>query len=186
MMKEIGNLRFKRAVIPEDAVNLEVNTVDLGDASESMACIAVCVRFLRRNGSYSCQLILSRTRVIPKGFTQPRAELYTALINTHTGQIVKRSLKKWHQSSVKLTDSQIALHWIDNDQKPLKPWVRNRVVEINRITTKEQWFYVNTDEMIADLGTRKGATTQDVNQDSAWINGHAWMTLDCSQFSDQK
>ena len=49
MMKEIGNLRFKRAVIPEDAVNLEVNTVDLGDASESMAYIAVYVRFLRRN-----------------------------------------------------------------------------------------------------------------------------------------
>ena len=48
MMKEIGNLQFKRAVIPEDAVNLEVNTVDLGDASESMACIAVYVRFLRR------------------------------------------------------------------------------------------------------------------------------------------
>ena len=83
---------------------------------------------------------------------------------------------------MKLTDNQIALHWIDNDQKPLKPWVRNRVVEINRNTTKEQWFYVNTDEMIADLGTRKEATIQDVNQDSAWINGHAWKTLDCSQF----
>ena len=182
MMKEIGNLRFKRAVIPEDAVNLEINTLDFGDASDSMACVSIYVRFLRRNGSYSCQLILSRTRVIPKGFTQPRGELYAGLINTHTGEIVRRSLKKWHQSSTKLTDSQIVLHWIDNDEKPLKPWVRNRVVEIKRITSKDQWFYVNTDDMIADLGTRKGATLQDVNQDSAWINGHQWMKLDCSRF----
>ena len=46
MMKEIGNLRFKRAVIPEDAVNLEVNTLDFGDASHSMVCVAIYARFL--------------------------------------------------------------------------------------------------------------------------------------------
>ena len=182
MMKEIGNLRFKRAVIPEDAVNLEVNTLDFGDASHSMVCVAIYARFLRRNGSYSCQLILSRTRVVPKGFSQPRAELYASLINSHTGEVVKRSLKKWHQSSVKLTDSQIVLHWIDNDEKPLKQWVRNRVVEIKRYTSKDQWFYVNTVNMIADLGTRKGATLENVNKDSAWINGFQWMKLDSSCF----
>ena len=98
MMKEIGNLRFKRAVIPEDAVSLEVNTLDFGDASHSMVCVAIYARFLRRNRSYSCQLILSRTRVVPKGFSQPRAELYASLINSHTGEVVKRSLKKWRST----------------------------------------------------------------------------------------
>ena len=28
MMQKIGNLRFKRAVVPEDAMNLDVNTID--------------------------------------------------------------------------------------------------------------------------------------------------------------
>ncbi|XP_066933238.1 uncharacterized protein [Clytia hemisphaerica] len=137
-----------------------------------MVCVAIYARFLRTNGEYSCQLIFSRTRAVPKGMSQPRGELYAALINTHTGEIVKRSLSKWHQSSMKFTDSQIVLYWLDNDQKPLKQWVRNRVIESLRFTTRDQWKYVPTDEMIADIGTRKGATVEDVNKESTWINGH--------------
>jgi len=147
-----------------------------------MVCVAIYARFLRSNGKYSCQLIFSRTRVVPKDLSQPRSELYAALINVHTGEIVKRSLGDWHKSSIKLTDSQIVLHWIDNAEKPLKQWVRNRVVEIKQFTKKHQWHYVNTSNMIADLGTRKGATLVDVNKESTWINGFDWMQLDHSKF----
>ncbi|XP_066935869.1 uncharacterized protein [Clytia hemisphaerica] len=148
LIQEAGNLRFNRAVVPVDAVNLTMETLDFGDASSSMVCVAIYARFLRTNGEYSCQLIFSRTRAVPKGMSQPRGELYAALINTHTGEIVKRSLSKWHQSSMKFTDSQIVLYWLDNDQKPLKQWVRNRVIESLRFTTRDQWKYVPTDEMI--------------------------------------
>jgi len=182
MMKELGNLKFHRAVVPDDAISMDINTLDFGDASNSMVCVAIYARFLRSNGKYSCQLIFSRTRVVPKDLSQPRSELYAALINVHTGEIVKRSLGDWHKSSIKLTDSQIVLHWIDNAEKPLKQWVRNRVVEIKQFTKKHQWHYVNTSNMIADLGTRKGATLVDVNKESTWINGFDWMQLDHSKF----
>ena len=46
--------------------------------------------------------------------SQPRADLFPAVLNAYTGEIVKRSLGMYHQSSTKLTDSQIALHWIIN------------------------------------------------------------------------
>ena len=36
--------------------------------------------------------------------------------------------------------------------------------------------------MAADLGTRKGATIQSVNQESTWINGFDWMRKDKSEF----
>ena len=36
--------------------------------------------------------------------------------------------------------------------------------------------------MIADIGTRKGATIDDVSNESVWINGHDWMHLDQSSF----
>ena len=49
LMKDIGQLKFKRAVIPEDAVNTDINTIDFGDASRSIACVAIYARFLRRN-----------------------------------------------------------------------------------------------------------------------------------------
>ena len=36
--------------------------------------------------------------------------------------------------------------------------------------------------MIADLGTRKGVKTEQVDQDSVWKNGFEWMKLESSQF----
>ena len=51
MMQEIGNLRFQRAVVLEDTVNLDINTIDAADASNKMACVAIYSRFLRRNGT---------------------------------------------------------------------------------------------------------------------------------------
>ena len=49
MMQEIGNLKFKRAIVPEDAVNLNINTIDATDASSKVACVAIYARFLRKN-----------------------------------------------------------------------------------------------------------------------------------------
>ena len=175
MMKEIKNLRYKRAIVPSDAVNLNITTIDAGDASQSLACVSIYARFKRQNGQYSCQQVLSRSRLVPDGMSQPRAELYAALLNTHTGEVVKRSFYKWHQGSTKLTDSQIVLYWISNDERPLKQWVRNRVIEIRRFTSPDQWYYVQSKNMIADIGTRKGTTLEEVNQSSIWINGFNWM-----------
>ena len=56
LMKEIGTIKFKRAVVSQDAVNMDINTLDFGDASHWMACIAICARLLRNNGEYWCEL----------------------------------------------------------------------------------------------------------------------------------
>ena len=74
MMKEIGKLKCHRVIIPADAVNLNIYTIDSTDASNQIACAVIYARFLRTNGSYSCQLILSRSKLIPDGLSQPKAE----------------------------------------------------------------------------------------------------------------
>ena len=134
MMQEIGNLRFQRTVVPEDAVNLDINTIDASDASNKMVCVAIYAGFLRRNGTYFCQLVFSRSKVVPDGLSQPRTELVAATLNIHTGETVKRAFQDNRKGSVKLSDSQVTLHWINNQKKPLKEWVRNMVVEINILT----------------------------------------------------
>ena len=175
MMQEIRNLRYNRTIVPDDAVNLELDTIDFADASPSLACVAIYARFKRRNGEYSCQLVLACSRLIPKNTSQPRGELFAALLNAHSGEVVRRSFYKWHQSSLKLSDSQIALYWICNNEKPLKQWIRNRVIKIQRFSNPTQWFYIPSEHMIADIGTRKGVSIRDVDQSSAWINGYEWM-----------
>lgn len=46
MMQGIGKVKFKRAVVPEYAVNLNINITDAADASKKLACIAIYARFL--------------------------------------------------------------------------------------------------------------------------------------------
>ncbi|XP_066917508.1 uncharacterized protein [Clytia hemisphaerica] len=182
LMKEINNLKYQRAIIPEDAISLDLETIDFGDASQSAVCSCIYVRFKKKSGGSSCQLVLSRTRVVPKGMSLPRAELYAALINAYTGEVVRRSFNKYHKNAIKLTDNQASLFWITNDEKPLDQWVRNRVIEILRFTTANQWYYIQSDNNLADIGTRRGASIKDVDADSAWINGHPWLQLEHSEF----
>ena len=57
IMTEIHNIKFNRAVILENAVDLNVETLEFGDASKQIACVAVYARFKRQNGTFSCQLV---------------------------------------------------------------------------------------------------------------------------------
>ena len=41
MIQELKELRFQRAIIPEDAKNLNIDTIDNGDASKDIACVAI-------------------------------------------------------------------------------------------------------------------------------------------------
>ena len=173
------NLGCSRTVIPEDAVNLEIETIDTADASNSLVCAAIYARIKRKNGEYSSQLVISRSKVVPKDMTMPRAELVAAVLNAG---YVKLSFGKYFKKCIKLTDSQIVLHWISNNKLAVKQWVRNRVIEINRLTAPESWRYVKSKGMIADLRTRKGAKIEDVSENSLWINGYPWMRSDRSNF----
>ena len=52
----------------------------------------------------------------------------------------------------------------------MKQWVRNRVIEINQLTNRENWFHIET----ADIRTRKGVKIKDISENSLWINGQNW------------
>ena len=125
---------------------------------------------MKKDGTFLCQLVFSRPKIIPDGLSQPIAELFAAIINVHTGEIVRRSLQS--KGRVKLTNTQVVLHWINNHDKPIKQWVRNRVVEINRYIELSEWMYVSSKDMIADLGTPQVDDINLVGPESAWINGH--------------
>ena len=174
LIKEIGDIEFRRAVVPPDAVNLDVETIDIADASEHLVCSAIYARLLRKDGTYSCQLIFARTKII-HNMTIPRAELIAAVLNASTGHIVRTSLKDYHKSSVQVTDSQVALMWINSTKTTLKPFVRHRVGEVRRLTSLEKWYYTESENNIADLGTRRGVKADQVRSYSKWINGKPWM-----------
>ena len=86
------------------------------------------------------------------------------------------------QSYIKLSDSQVALHWINSICQPLRQWVRNKVIDINRLSERSTWRDVRSKDMIADIGTRKGAKISDIDDKSDWVNGYPWMWLHALEF----
>ena len=181
-IEEIREMRFRRCVIPKDAVSLDIETIEISDASEKMACSAVYARYRLRSGLYSCNLIFARSKIVPEGMTMPRAECFAAALNATTGHIAKLSLKDQITSRISLTDSQVTLFWIMSTQSQLKQWVRNRVIEINRLTDKKDWYYIDSKNNMADIATRRGAKISDVSEGSVWVSGHDWAKLDRDQF----
>ena len=181
-IKNLGTIRFKRVVIPIDTVSLDIETIDVGDASHSAVCSVVYARVLRSNGEYSCQLVFARSKLVQENVTIPRAELLAALLNANTGHIVKLSFGKLHKGCVKLTDSQVALHWLSNKTSHLKQWIRNRAIEINRLADSSLWRYIDSKNNIADIGTRKGAKLEEIGEGSNWIRGLKWMSLEETEF----
>ena len=165
-IQELRNVTFNRAVVPGNAENLQIDTLDTADASNQLICVAIYARFQLTDGGYSCQLVFARTKIVPRDMSVPRAELSAATLNATTGHVVKTSFGKYYNKSMKLTDSQIALHWINSTRSELKLWVRNRVIEINRFTDLNTWRYVHSNDMMTDLGTRKGARVKDITQTS--------------------
>ena len=89
MMQKNGQTKFQRAVVPEDIINLDIQTIDAADANQKLACVAISAKFFRRNVTHSCQLNFSRSKLIPGGLSQPRSELLSPTMNIHTGHIVR-------------------------------------------------------------------------------------------------
>ena len=175
-MQELREVRFRRTIIPEDAVSPDVELIVSADASMNIAVACVHARVKKKDGTYSCQLVTGKSKLVNK-LTIPKAELRAATLAVHLAHSVKFSLGSQMRQSVYVTDSSIVLHWLSNDQRPLETLVRNSVIDIRRFTSPSQWHHIESELNIADLGTRL-ATVEEVGWDSDWQNGKDWMRMD--------
>ena len=174
-LQDLRDVTFKRTVVPEDAANLDVELLVSVDASEKIAISAVHSRILKKDGTYHCQLIAGKSKVVT-GATIPRAELKAAVVGATLGHVVKKNFGELCSKMIYVTDSSIVLYWINQDERPMKIAIRNGVIEIRRFSLPDQWYHVETQNNIADLGTRT-ATIEDISKGSEWQNGKPWMGL---------
>ena len=180
LINKLDGIKFSRATVPMDAVSLDMETIEAGDASSVLICAAVYVRFKRKNGMYSCELVIGKSKLVPSGMTIPRAELYAAEVNTALGQMAHRAFGAQIIQRYKITDSKVAYYWIHSWEKPLKLWTRNRVNEVLRGSKLEDWYLGPGNVMPCDIGTRRLNTITEISQyignGSKWKGGaFPWM-----------
>ena len=73
-------------------------------------------------------------------------------------------------------DSTVTLSWIKGDPLRWKSFVRNRVSEIQELTSPSNWSHCPGKDNPADLISR-GALTEHLVSSELWLNGPAWLSL---------
>ena len=89
-----------------------------------------------------------------------------AIPNRYTGETVRRAFQDNLKENVKFNDNQVTLYWKNNQEKPLKKWVRNRVVEINRLTKLKDRMFLRSEDMIPNIDTIHVSDLDIVGKDS--------------------
>ncbi|XP_035230633.1 uncharacterized protein LOC118202575 [Stegodyphus dumicola] len=145
------------------------------DASQKAYGAVLYFRY-SKNGVIHTSFITSKSRVAPlKKLSLPRLELMGALIGSRACQnYIQKKLRDIDLIVYMWTDSSITLHWIRSDVKRWKPFVQNRVKEIQKNSDVLNWRYTPGEHNPADLLTR-GENVKHLKQNSIWWEGPTWL-----------
>lgn len=109
--------------------------------------------------------------------TVHRLELAGAVLGLRLTQHLTLVLGLSMQSVTFYSDSMDVLWWIRGHGRSFRPFVANRIGEIQMMTEPSQWQYVPTGENPADLCSR-GATPDELLENSLWWHGPKWLLLE--------
>ena len=153
-----------------------------GDASLQGYGACVYLRLSRGDGSFENSLVISKAKVAPlKKVTLPRLELLGSLLCARLLRFVQTALNLSDKITFRCwSDSQVVLSWIKGDANKWKPFVANRVREIQELTPPSCWFHCVGKDNPADLITR-GVSAKQLMTATQWLNGPHWLTNDLSE-----
>lgn len=161
----------------------EVELHVFSDASKDAYAAAAYLVCQYENNPTSCHLITSKSRVAPlKAMTIPRLELMGAVLATRLANSILKTLTVDKTSF--WTDSTNVLHWVRNQSRCFKPFVANRIGEIQRTTNPEQWRHIPGVLNPADLPTR-GLTASELADCNVWLEEPAFLTDNESSWPDK-
>lgn len=115
--------------------------------------------------------VVGKSRVAPlKPVTIPRMELIAATMASRMDVLCKKELQMELMDSVFWTDSESVLKYIRNETSRYKVFVANRVSQILKVSSVEQWRYVDTARNPADIASRGVKVKAFINH-ATWLSG---------------
>ena len=176
-MVEVRKLTWPRCVVPQNAKEpLVIDLVWCADGSQKCSGAGVWARVEQKDGNYHSQLLLGRSELTRE--TVPRNELLGIVIGINIINIVLNGLGSKAGEIIGVTDSQVALWWVNKDDIKLKRYVYNRVQHVAMFKPKKsQIYHVAGEDNPSDHTTKKGQTVETVMEGSDWFNGPDWMRL---------
>ena len=138
------------------------------DASELAYGAVAYVRHQYPSGAVSVRQVLSKNKVAPlKTVSIPRLELMGAVISTKLASVVAPVLEIPRENQWFWMDSMDVVYWMHSSSRTYKPFVANRIGEIQRRTEPDHWKYINTSMNPADQLSR-GSTAENLQSELWW------------------
>ena len=170
----LENVRVPRCLRDtKEVINKRIIT--FVDASLQAYGTVVYLQCVYNDGSVTSRLIALKNKVaLLKPMTVPRLELMGAVLGLRLTQHLVHILEVPIQTVTFYSDSTDVLWWVRGHGRSFRPFVANRIGEIQMATDLSQWQHVATGENPADLCTR-GATPEELSGSSFWWNGPTWL-----------
>ncbi|XP_043276020.1 uncharacterized protein [Venturia canescens] len=145
------------------------------DASQRAFSAAVYIRVLNSPTDISVSLLAAKSKVAPlKTVSIPRLELNGIVLLVRLLEYVKQQLNYDLISVHGWTDSTVALAWLTQHPSRWKPYVANRVSEIQTKMPEIKWHHVPTHDNPADCASR-GIAVEELLHHPLWWSGPSWL-----------
>lgn len=171
MLSDLQDVSIPRQYVPCSLQgNIRIKLHVFCDASEKAIAAVAYIHVIYDENKHYVGFVIGKTKVAPPhGHTIPRLELCSALLAVEIYQLANEHLNIEFDSVKFYSDSRVVLGYITNQTRRFFIYVSNRVEQILKHSTPEQWNYVPTGLNPADIGTRGIAANK--LQSSAWIQG---------------
>jgi len=176
-LKDVNTIQIPRRVISSNSAN-RLHLHAFCDASLKAYGACVYLQIEDRDGTFGSSLLCSKSRVAPiknKTITLPRLELCGAVALVRLLSNVKRALKIKVDEMYAWSDSTIVLAWIAGNPSRQKPFVTNRVAEIQSSLPSDHWHHVRSENNPADFISR-GTCIKNLQQCNLWWKGPSWLS----------
>lgn len=150
----LNSLRIPRSIDYHDHEG-RVEFHGFSDASSRAYAAAVYLRATGDDGTSSVHLLVAKTKVAPvRPVSIPRLRLYGALLVARLLCATADGLGLNDTPIIAWSDAAVVLAWIRSHPSRWKPFVANRVAELQTLVPPNNWKYVASADNPADAATR--------------------------------
>ena len=176
-MFDIEDLRFPRSVVPKNYdKTFKPLLVTFSDGSDQACCAVAYLVWKLKNGEFHVSLITSRTKIASlKKLSTVRIELNGALLQCRLQVWLSMIMDIELGETIHIVDSSVVLGMLTNLSLKFDAYTSPRLTEIQTNTKIGSWFWIETAENPSDLGTRSKVSVTDLDSNSVWQNGPAWL-----------